>query len=81
MRPRTKNQLASGGTVGGVLDFKLEASEACSAEETQYQLLFLDIVSPLAVLFRVRCLTHSPTKSTLPDTVHIRHREKINLNL
>ncbi len=67
MRLRTKNQLASGGTVGGVsnfileaseacTNFILEASEACSGEEIQYQLLFFDRVGPLAVLFRVRCL-------------------------
>ncbi len=56
MRSRTKNQLASGGTVGGVSNFILEASEACSGEEIQYQLLFFDRVGPLAVLFRVHCL-------------------------
>ncbi len=50
MRQRTKNQLASGGTVGGVLEFICQASEACSGEEIQYQLLLFDTVSSLAVL-------------------------------
>ncbi len=39
MRQRTKNQSASSGTVVGVLDSMLEASEAYSGEETQYQLV------------------------------------------
>ncbi len=58
MRQRTKNQPASSGTVVGVLDFILEASEACSGEETQYQLLllfYIYIFSPLTEFFRVHC--------------------------
>ncbi len=56
MRPRTENQFTSDGTLGGVLNFILEASEACSGGEIRYQLLFFFIVSPLAVLFRVSYL-------------------------
>ncbi len=47
-----KNQLASGGTVRGVLEFILEAVEAV-AKKIYSTNFFFDIFSPLAVPFRV----------------------------
>ncbi len=43
MRQRMKNQLASGGTVGEVLEFILEASEAVTKSNTVPTSLF-DII-------------------------------------
>ena len=61
MRLRTKNQLASGGTVRGVLNFILEASEACSGKEIQYQLLLLLFV----LFFRYSWSTSSALQDPL----------------